>query len=127
MAPAVTLQKILREVLAAQFAGVQSAMAEALDLDPTHLSRALRGMVTTLSIESALTLARLCDLDPDAVLAAAGKASTAQDIRRLYGKAAPVRGTQTAEERAWLAALHALGPEHRQAVLSVARGLAGAR
>lgn len=122
--PPKTLKQLLQHVLATQFNGVQVGLAEALDLDQTHVSRLLRGMATTLAVESALRLARRCDLNPDEVLALAGKAELAQDIRVLYGKAAPVRQQLTGDERTWLETLRRLAPEHRKAVLHVARSLA---
>lgn len=118
-----TLRDLIARVLRDQFGGVQAGLASALDLDQTHVSRLLRGHTTTLSVESCLRLARSCDLDPNEVLALAGKDDIGHDIRLLYGKAAPVRAALTAQERAWLAIVRDLSPEHRASLLGLAKAL----
>lgn len=117
------LKSLLQYVLATQFDGVQARLAETLDLNETWVSRLLRGITSSMSVEACLHLARTCDLNPDEVLGLAGKADTAKLIRALYGKAAPVRGGMTEEEREWVAVLKTMPAAHRRSFLAIAHAL----
>lgn len=119
MAPPVTLARLLQRVLDEQFGGQFKGLANAIGLDPAHTARLSRGE-GTVSVETALRIADVCDLDPQAVLNACGKAETAERLTRLYGKAAPVRAARTAELRTWEGLLAELDPQTKAALLLLA-------
>lgn len=127
MAAEVTLAALLQRVLAEQFGGEYRALGRAIGLDPAHTARLAKGVEQHIKAETALRIALVCDLDPDAVLRAAGKDETIRVIRRLYGKAAPVRAQRTEEQRAWERLLEQLAPAERKALRVIAEGLAGGR
>lgn len=117
---AVTLASLLQRVLAEQFDGLYRSLGRAIAIDPAHVARLVKGQETNISTDTALRIALVCDLDPDTVLTAAGKADTVRHIRRLYGKAAPVRGERTAEQREWDRLLASLPAAQRKALLTLA-------
>lgn len=118
-----TLMHYLQRLLVMQFHGRQAGLAETLDVDKTHVSRLMRGQTTTMGTDSCLRLAHACDVNPDEVLELAGKGETARIIRRLYGKAAPVRHELTEDERAWLRAFRDMTADHQRSMIDLARAL----
>jgi len=63
----------------------QKELADALDIDPSRLSRAINAGDFPFNVENCLRLAKLSGEPPSAVLRAAGKADIAELIESLYG------------------------------------------
>lgn len=120
---AVSLKALLQRVLAEQFGGQYRAMGLAIGLDPAHTARLAKGLETSIGVETCLRLALICDLNPDEVLTLAGKAETARQIRRMYGKPAPVRAERSQEIRDWESLLAQLTDPQRKALLAIATDL----
>jgi len=98
------------------------AFAQALDVDPSHLSRAMH-TEQPFDVRGCLRLARVTGTSPGEVLRAAGKGDIAELIEELYG--AP-QVLLTGEQRELLAALNAIDePKVREALLTMARRAAG--
>jgi len=64
----------------------KKAFAEAMDIDASRLSRALKANDFPFNVTNCLRLARVSGESPSAVLRAAGKADVAEMIESLYGK-----------------------------------------
>jgi hypothetical protein len=64
----------------------QKAMAEALDIDASRLTRALKKGDFPFNVENCLRLAKLSGESPSAILRAADKAEIADLIESLYGR-----------------------------------------
>lgn len=100
------------------------AFAEALGIDPSHLSRAMRRGAQPFDIRGCLRVARVTGEDPGLVLRAGGKEEIAVLIEELYGPAAAVR--LGPEQRLLLEAHDQIQDAWtRRALLEVARGCAG--
>lgn len=69
--------------------GSTNALAEALAIDPSHLSRAMGARGQPFNIEGCLRLAKVTNEDASMVLRAAGKADIADLIEANYGPPSP--------------------------------------
>jgi hypothetical protein len=100
------------------------AFAQALDVEPSHLSRAMAAGGMPFDVRGCLRLARVTGADPGVVLRAAGKDDIASLIEALYGPAATVR--LCPEQQALLEAAKEIDdPSVRASLLAVARAAAG--
>jgi hypothetical protein len=80
----------LRDLQVRNFRTVRE-FAEVLDVDPTHLSRAMGTNSRPFDINGLFKLAEVTGENPSDVLRAAGKGDLADRIESLYGKPQPVR------------------------------------
>lgn len=67
----------------------QRALAAALDLSESYVSRLLKGSEDSMGVGPCLRLARLVSMNPSEVLAIAGKQEDAKLIEEFYG--APIQ------------------------------------
>jgi hypothetical protein len=101
------------------------AFADALDVEPSHLSRAMGAGAQPFDVRGCLRLAKITGENPGLVLRSAGKADIAELIEQLYGPPAAVR--LTPEEQQLLEAFQAIAdPSVRRSMLEVARAAGGA-
>src|SRR4051812_40761780 len=75
----------------------KKAFAEALKVDPTHLSRAMGKNSRPFDIRGLFTLARVTGVDIDTVLRAAGKDEIADAIAEFYGPPQPQKSRELKE------------------------------
>jgi hypothetical protein len=95
------------------------AFAYAIDVDPSHLSRAMSATGQPFDVRGCLRLAVVTGANPADVLRAAGKTEIADLIEQLYG--AP-QVLLTPEQQELLAAFSAiLDPVVRQSLITLAR------
>lgn len=64
----------------------KKAFADAMDIDPSRLTRAINAGDFPFNVENCLRLARLSGESPSEILRAAGKGNVADLIELLYGK-----------------------------------------
>ena len=119
--PTPTLHGMLRRVVDEQFGGQFRGFARAVQLDAAHAGRLVKGLSPTMSVETCLRVADVCDLDPTDVLRAAGKAEFADMVVRLFGRAAKVRASRTGEQREWDQLLDDMDPAARRHLRELAR------
>jgi hypothetical protein len=84
---------------AAQHLGSQVALARALGIDPTRISRIMKGAgdYTHLNFENCLRLAAILDEWPSEVLRAAGHTEQAVLVEHLYGPPTHGRSLKSSE------------------------------
>jgi hypothetical protein len=100
-----TILSKLGELLVAQlpkFEGKRIRLAEAIELTPSRLTRAIKGEYA-LDVRNCLRLAVAAGIPATQVLQAAGKADIAQLIERLYGEADSVTAVEREHLRLWRA------------------------
>jgi len=111
--------RVLLKRLAKAYPTVK-AFAQALDVDPSHLSRAMH-TEQPFDVRGCLRLARVTGTNPGEVLRAAGKGDIADLIEELYG---PAQALLTAEQQDLLAAFDAMNPNVRKAFTEIAKATA---
>lgn len=100
------------------------AFADALDIDPSQLSRAMGEGGQPFDIRGCLRLAQVTGENPTLVLRAAGKADIAALVEELYG---PSHALLTPEQQQLLNSMEAIqDPTVRQSILTVVRAAAAA-
>lgn len=100
------------------------AFAAALEMDPSHLSRAMGEGGQPFDIRGCLRLAQVTGENPTVVLRAAGKADIATLVEELYG---PSHALLTPEQQQLLRSMDAIqDPVVRQSIVTVARAAATA-
>ncbi len=100
------------------------AFARALEVEPSHLSRAMGRGAQPFDVRGCLRLAKVTGEHPGVVLRAGGKDEIAELIEQLYGAPAEVR--LSPEEQQMLAAFRAIAdPFVRRSMLEVARAAGG--
>lgn len=100
------------------------AFAAALEMDPSHLSRAMGEGGQPFDIRGCLRLAQVTGENPTVVLRAAGKADIATLVEELYG---PSHALLTPEQQQLLKSMDAIhDPVVRQSIVTVARAAAAA-
>lgn len=117
---AATLEKETFKVLLnriAQRYPSRSALAQALRITPSRLSRALNTGDFPLNVSNCLRLAKLSGESATEILRAAGKGDVAELIEGLYGK--DRTRLLTMPERELLDEWHALSPRAREALGSI--------
>lgn len=72
--------------------GTQDALAKAIGISPSRISRVLKNP-DSLAVENCLRLAKATGISPDEIFRAAGKSEIARLIQELYG-AAVLRGPE---------------------------------
>src|SRR5262245_53307627 len=84
---------------AARHLGSQAALAKALGVDPTRISRLMKGAgdYAHLNFENCLRLAAILDEWPSEVLRAAGHTEQALLVERLYGPPTQGRSLKSSE------------------------------
>lgn len=97
------------------------AFAAALNLDETHLSRAMGPRGLPFDVLRCLRLAELTGESAIAVLRVAGKKAIADHLDRLFGEQT---SSLTVDQRELLAAYAAVQPHVRQAVLVIVKAMA---
>jgi hypothetical protein len=118
----VTFQSLLRRLLRKHFKTVRD-FAESMNMDPSHMSRAMGRNGQPFDVTGCLRLAEVTGERPGAILRAAGKADLAERIERLYGPAAPV--ILTPQQQVLLQALDGIDdPAARDSLITIARYLA---
>lgn len=118
-----TFAALLRQLKKDHYRTVRK-FAEALDVDASHLSRAMQRGGLPFDVVRCLRLARLTGTHPSIVLRAAGKEDLADLIEQLYGPAAERR--LSPEQEAILSAYGAIAdPAVRVSLLELARAAAG--
>lgn len=100
----------------------KKAFAEALDIDPSRLTRAINAGDFPFNIENCLRLAKLSGESPTEILRSAGKVDIAELIESLYGREAEY----TAKERELIETWRSLTPQARGALEIVFNDLAQA-
>jgi hypothetical protein len=99
------------------------SLAEALDIDPSHLSRAMSKHGQPFDVKGCLRLAQLLGEPAGEILRAAGKEEIAKLIEGLYG---PVRVTLSPEQRRLLTAYGLIRePAARQSLIVLAQAAGG--
>lgn len=86
---ALNLQALLRTLIETKY-GTQDALARAIGISPSRISRVLKNTYS-LSVENCLKLAKETGLPPAEILRAAGKPDIHNLIKDLYGDDAPSR------------------------------------
>lgn len=100
------------------------AFARALDVDPSHVSRAMARGAQPFDVRGCLRLAKLTGENPTTVLRAAGKGDIAELIETLYGRPG---GALSPDLQTWIAVYHAIGDSKiRRQLLVVATAITGA-
>lgn len=103
----------------------KKAFAEAMDIDPSRLTRALNTGDFPFNVVNCLRLAKISGESPAEILRTAGKADVAELIESLYGK--DRTRLLTAEERELLDTWKGFTPDTRQALLRSFAELSGRR
>lgn len=85
----IDLQALLQTLIDTTY-GTQDALAKAIGISPSRISRVLKNP-DSLSVENCLKLAKVTGLAPDEIFRAAGKSEVNALIRELYGDAASAR------------------------------------
>lgn len=117
-----TFRMLLKRLQKQHYPSVR-AMAAALEVKPSQLSRAMGVRGQPFDVRGCLRLARATGADPGEVLRAAGKADIADLVEQLFGTAPPLL---TPEQQDVLTALAAIGdPAVRQSIITLARAAAG--
>jgi hypothetical protein len=112
-----TFKGLLRKLRHKHYGDSTRAMAHALDIDPSRISRG-----TPFDVHGCLRLAQLTGENPSVVLRAANKGHIATLIEALYGAG---KTLLTPDEHAILEAFNALPrPESRRALIQIARDAA---
>lgn len=73
--------------------GTQDALAKAIGISPSRISRVLKNP-DSLAVANCLRLAKVTGLSPDEIFRAAGKTEIAELIHELYGPAATPSGRE---------------------------------
>jgi hypothetical protein len=98
------------------------AFAAALDVDPSHLSRAMSATGQPFDVRGCLRLATVTGANAGEVLRAAGKGDIADLIEHLYG---PSHASLTPEQQQLLDALSRIGdPNVRRSLIEIASAAA---
>lgn len=114
------LQVLLKKLVARY--GTQSALADAIGLTDSRLTKVLRGDSGGLGVLNCLRLAKVAGVAPSTVLRAAGKGDIADLIEDMYGKSAtPLFSVDRAVEEWW----PDLSPPARAAMRTLLDELAG--
>ena len=95
------------------------AFARALDVDPSHLSRAMGPHSQPFDVRGCLRLARVTAENPSVILRAAGKQEIADLVEALYG---PATKTLTPRQQALLDAVDDCTPSIQESLLKLAQG-----
>lgn len=86
---ALDLQALLKTLIDTKY-GTQDALAKAIGISPSRISRVLK-KPDSLSVENCLKLAKETGLAPAEILRAAGKVEIHSLIKELYGDPMPSR------------------------------------
>lgn len=81
------LRDLLQSLITTTY-GTQDALAKAIGISPSRISRVLKNP-DSLAVANCLRLAKVTGLPPDEIFRAAGKSEIAELIHDLYGPAAP--------------------------------------
>ncbi len=117
-----TFRILLRRLKKSHYAST-SAFAKALNVDPSHLSRAMGPSGQPFDVRGCLRLAKVTGTDPGTTLRAAGKGEIAELIEALYGTptVAP-----PPDQQELLRAYQAIAPHARQSLIVLARAAGSA-
>lgn len=81
------LRELLQSLIDGTY-GTQDALARAIGISPSRISRVLKNP-DSLAVANCLRLAKVTGLPPDDIFSAAGKSEISSLIHELYGAAAP--------------------------------------
>lgn len=100
------------------------AFAQALDVDPSHVSRAMGRGGLPFDVRGCLRLAKLTGENPGMILRASGKHEVADLLESLYQNAGA--SALSPDLQTWIAVYHAIGdPVIRRQLLVVATAITG--